>query len=430
VLVLAAAALAAGVEDARACSCALPDAREALARADGAFIGTLESRRESGQQAVLVFDVERVLKGSIGGFVTVHTPANSAACGIEVAAGARVGLVLDRIGGAWHGVLCGQFEPAELLAAARPLPAPTGRGPVALVVAGEFGEARLLTLDARGRTLAYGRGDGRTGLVSVCPGRGLLAELAYLSSGSTVLIRNARTLRVVRRQSLRLPGQRFAQRLHCVDPGGTQVVVFARRPAGDAPEGSALYRAQRRGVTAIWRGAALDAAFTTSHAFLSAGSRGVSLVRVALGTGRARRLATLPIPTATLAVDRSGGLVAGVGVPSGRGSDVVRVDLRGARPLVVTARLPSDEGAAQVFWLASGRLLFVPTYGSSARVLDDSLRTQSRFRWRALGAAVAGVRLYGTDLSLTLYRAALPSGPQVTVRRLPGRAHFIVSATR
>ena len=34
-------------------------------------------------------------------------------------------------------------------------------------------------LDARGRTLAYGRGGGRSGLVSVCPGGGALAELAY-----------------------------------------------------------------------------------------------------------------------------------------------------------------------------------------------------------------------------------------------------------
>jgi hypothetical protein len=83
---------------------------------------------------------------------------------------------------------------------------------------------------------------------------------------------------------------------------------------------------------------------------------------------------------------------------------------------------------AQVFWLARGRLLFVPTYGSTARVLDDSLRTRSSFRWRAMSAAVVGNRLFGTDLSLSLYRADLPTGPQRIARRLPGRVNVIVSA--
>ena len=429
VVLVVASSLAAGVDDGRACSCALPDAREALARSDGAFVGTLESRRAAGQNALLVFRVDRALKGSIGRRVTVVTPSNGAACGIELQIGTRAGLVLDRMGGAWHGSLCAQFEPSELLAAVLPLPAPNGRGPGALVLGGECGDVRLLALGAKRRTLASGRGGGRSGLVSVCPGRGVLAELAYTGSQTVLVIRRTDTLRVLRRQSVRLPGQRYAQRLHCVDPGGAQVVVFARGPSGDSPAKSALYRVQARGVTALWNGAAFDAAFTTAHAFLSAGPRGTSLVRVQLGTGRLGILATLPRPTATLAVDRSGTLVAGVHTGPDRSSDVVRVDLRGARPRITTVRLPADEGLAQVFWLANGRLLFVPTYGSTARVLDESLRTRSRFRWRAMSSALAGGRLFGTDLSLSLYRAALPSGPQGVARRLPGRSHFLVSAT-
>ena len=185
VVVVVAASLAAGVEPARACSCALPDPRETLARGDGAFVGTLVSRRQVDQHAVLLFSVERALKGSIGGTVEVSTASNGAACGLEAPVGTRVGLVLERRGGAWHGYLCWQFAPEELLAAALPLPPPNGRGPVALIVGGEFGDVRLMALDARGRTLAYGRGGGRAGLVSVCPGKLRLAELAYTGSGTT-----------------------------------------------------------------------------------------------------------------------------------------------------------------------------------------------------------------------------------------------------
>jgi hypothetical protein len=420
--------LAAGVEPGRACSCALPDARAALAQADGAFVGKLVGRRDEGQRAILTFSVERRLKGSIGSTVEVVTAANSAACGLELSSGTRVGLVLDRRGGAWNGHLCWQFDPEELLTAASPLPAPNGRGPVALVVGGEFGDVRLIALDARGRTLAYGRGGGRAGLVSVCPGRQHLAELAYGGRGTTLVIRRTATLRVVRRERVDLPGGRYAQRLGCHDPSGASVVVFARGPLGDSPAKSALYRLRAGRTAAIWHGAAFDAAFAPPSAYLSAGSRGTKLVRVDLVTGRSRELARIPIGATSLTVNRTGTLLAGTNAVVDRSAHVVRVDLRGRRAKVTTARLPSSEGLAQVFWLRGGRLLFVPTYGSAARVLDDSLRTRSSFRWRAMSAAVVADRLFGTDLSLSLYRADLPSGPQRIARRLPGRVNVIVSA--
>jgi hypothetical protein len=421
--------LAAGVESARACSCALPDARAALTQADGAFVGRLIARREANQRAVLTFSVERTLKGSIGSTVEVVTASNSAACGIELSSGTRVGLVLDRRGGAWNGHLCWQFDPEELLTAASPLPAPNGRGPVALVVGGEFGDVRLLALDARGRTLAYGRGGGRAGLVSVCPGRQRIAELAYTGRGTVIAIRRTRALRILGRQTVVLPGQRNAQRLRCNDPAGANVVVFARGPSGDSPAKSALYRLRAGRLDAIWNGAAFDAALTASTAFLSAGARGRNLLRVDLATGRARALATLPGQATALAVDRTGQLLAGVDTRVGRSARIVRVDLRKGRARIATTRLPADEGLAQVFWLPGGRLLFAPAYGSTARVLDDSLRTRSRFRWRALSSELVGNQLFGTDLSLSLHRAELPSGPQRVARRLPGRTNIIVSAT-
>lgn len=429
-LVLAAAALAADVEDARACSCALPDAREALAQADGAFVGTLVSRRQGDREAVLTFSVERSLKGSIGRTIDVSTPSNSAACGIEVPVGKRVGLVLERRSGAWRGHLCWTFDPEELVTASLPLPAPNGRGPAALAVGGEFGHVRLLTLDSRGRTLAYGRGGGRTGLISFCPGRERLAELAYTGVQTTLVIRRTSDLRVLRRQRVVLPGGRYAQRLRCADRLGGRAIVFARGPLGDSPAKSALYRLGAGRLAAIWDGAALDSVVTSSMAYLSGGAAGKALLRVDLASGRSLTVAPLPTATTALALNGAGTLLAGVqATPTGPTAAVVRVDLRGKQPPVVSARLPADAGQAQVFWLSGGRLLYAPADGSSAVVLDPALKERSRFRWKAQTAAVAGDRLFGTDFSLSLYRADLPAGPQRSVRRLPGRSNVIVSAT-
>ena len=67
VVVLTVASLAAAVEPARACSCIPPDPWSYLGKADGAFVGRLISRRETDQgRAVLLFSVERAVKGGIG----------------------------------------------------------------------------------------------------------------------------------------------------------------------------------------------------------------------------------------------------------------------------------------------------------------------------------------------------------------------------
>lgn len=182
VLVLVVASLAAAVEPARACSCIQPDPWRVLEQADGAFVGRLVSRRETSQgRAVLVFGVERAVKGKIGDTVEVATANNGAACGIETSVGRRIGLFLVREGGKWFGHLCWQVEPEDLLAAAS-LPAPHGRGSVALFVGGRFGPARTLALDAKGRTLAYGMGVGKVREFSACPGGRRVAELVALGT--------------------------------------------------------------------------------------------------------------------------------------------------------------------------------------------------------------------------------------------------------
>ena len=54
------AVLAARVEPAAACSCALQDPRTSLADADAAFVGALVERRENAGAVTLVFRIERV----------------------------------------------------------------------------------------------------------------------------------------------------------------------------------------------------------------------------------------------------------------------------------------------------------------------------------------------------------------------------------
>jgi len=425
VAVLTLAALAAAVEPARACSCVPPDPWSYLERADGAFVGRLVSRRESGEgRAVLVFSVERAVKGKIGAMVEVETASSGAACGIETSVGRRIGLFLVREGDGWFGHLCWQVEPEDLLAAAS-LPAPNGRGSVALYVGGRFGPARTLALDSKGRTLAYGMGEGGSGLLSLCPGRQRLAEIG----GGELVRRDARTLQVIRRQPFQLPGKRLPIASLCEDSAGSSVVIFAEWALGDAPFRAAIYRLEGNRLKVVWQGTAYLSSLNPGIAYLRAGAAANRLVSVDLKTGRVVPIAWLPL-NPSLVPDATGKRLAGVAHQLVERSRVVLVDLTTRPAKVRSSPLAAPEVAGDVFWLPSGRLLFVPWYGrDTARVLDLTLRTRSRFRWIAGGSTLVGTTVFGIDRGGRLVSARLPTGPQRLVRRLPGQPHLIVSAT-
>lgn len=160
------AALAGSAKPAHACSCIPPDPKAFLARADGAFVGTLENRLDLGDgRALFTFRVERSVKGALGATVDVESASNGAACGLEASVGGRIGLFLARDGTRWTSSLCWQVDADDLLRAAARSPR------VELVVGGRFGSARLLGLDRRGRTISRGVGRGTTTHLSVCPGQ-------------------------------------------------------------------------------------------------------------------------------------------------------------------------------------------------------------------------------------------------------------------
>jgi hypothetical protein len=101
--------------DASACTCAPVDLERDLPRADGVVVGTVLERRVEGETAVYLLRVEQVYKGDIQNRVEIRTAASGAACGLEASVGDRLGLLLDRAGGAWRSGLCSQVDPSDLL---------------------------------------------------------------------------------------------------------------------------------------------------------------------------------------------------------------------------------------------------------------------------------------------------------------------------
>ena len=102
--------------EAFACSCAPVDLERDLPLADGAMIGTVLGRSVSGGTATYRFRVEQVYKGDVESRAEVVTPASGASCGLELAVGDRVGLLLTRDGDVWRSGLCSQVDPADFLA--------------------------------------------------------------------------------------------------------------------------------------------------------------------------------------------------------------------------------------------------------------------------------------------------------------------------
>ena len=160
---------------ARACTCLPGDPRSRLLAADAAAIVSVETAptdRRPSERVRWRLRVLEALKGDLGGHVEVVTSSSSASCGLGLARGHEYGLLLSREGNQWTSGLCSQVEAAALRRAAEPLIAPEGSGPTSFIVAGKFGEARTLGLDARLRTLQYGFGEGEALRVAVCPGAG------------------------------------------------------------------------------------------------------------------------------------------------------------------------------------------------------------------------------------------------------------------
>ena len=80
------------------------------------MIGTVLERTVSGPSARYRFRVEQIYKGDVEERAEVVSASDGASCGLDLAVGDRVGLLLTRDGDVWRSSLCQQVDPADFLA--------------------------------------------------------------------------------------------------------------------------------------------------------------------------------------------------------------------------------------------------------------------------------------------------------------------------
>jgi hypothetical protein len=428
-IVLVLAGLAASLAfagQALACSCAVGDPRDMLERSAGAFTGTLLERVVEGDQAIHTFRVEDAVKGQIGETVQVRSHRDGATCGLEIGIGQRVGLFLDREGGEWISNLCQQIAPDELLAAAAPLPAPTGSGPISVLVGGSFGDMRAVALDAEGRVLAYGPGDGDVAALSVCPGSDFAVEIVWLpfeeGGGYAVEVRNLATMAITDR--LGGPSDfsaAYPETVRCLTPDGGEAAVFTR-DFGDNPRPDRVLRVTDGDSELVWRGSAWSASFGARQAYLCKGPKGTRAVAVSLATGRETFLAKLPPFVGQLSPSPNGRFLAGVAFSSPTSGDApsraVVVDLRTDR--VSTAPLGGPFIAGEMLWQSPKRVVYAPVRSfDRVRVYSPSMQLlASGDLLGATDAALVGSRLLALAPPF-LVEASPPAGRLRDLARMP-----------
>lgn len=120
IIPIVAAALLLHPAAAAACSCVPPDIDRDLPAADAAVVGTLGESSpvddRPGHAAETMVDVEHVAKGVVDlDEIRIRHAGSSAACGLDMPAGQRVGMLLTRDDdGGWSSSLCQLVDPDEL----------------------------------------------------------------------------------------------------------------------------------------------------------------------------------------------------------------------------------------------------------------------------------------------------------------------------
>jgi hypothetical protein len=233
-VVISTAVLAFAPRHAYACECSVESPRAMLARADAAFIGELielPTEAIDRSDGYYVFRVEESVKGNLPEQIRVRSALEPESCGLNLLVGARVGLFLHRSDdGDWTSSSCSRVNPDELLAAAKPLPEPDGDGPIAALVGVSAQGLRTIALDAEGRTLAYGAGEGRVKAYAACPKSRTVVEFASAIHNnrrvSLLAVRDLRGFHVVREIDDPLLPIRVTA-LACLDPEGEEILVFS-----------------------------------------------------------------------------------------------------------------------------------------------------------------------------------------------------------
>jgi hypothetical protein len=446
VAALVAALLLFPLQAARACSCAPGDPRDQFEQADGAFVGTfIESHLaeppdpdggfSSADDTIYSFQLDERYKGDLGepgDVVEVHSAFSGASCGLEVQPGERYGLFLGirQRDQAWTSNLCRQVSPETMREAASPLPAPTSEGPTRLLVGGSFGDAQVMGLDERGRTVAYGFGGSEVTHIDVCPGAKRSVEISRVYPRPPhLVVRELDTLDRVR--EIELPygrGNEYPRQnpggLDCRDRAGRRVLVFSNTFSEPRAKGL-LLEIERRAGRVLYEGSGRSATFGRRHAYIQQGSFGRDLVKVSLRTGRSTELARLPRRhSSPLALSPDGKRLAGIAYPSYEDSEerstvffTVAVDRPGS---VRTVSLTKGDVFGYPAWMTSRRPVAFMVYPGPSKVFDLKLETRSRFqKWPGREPAFIGRRALAAGYDGGLFGVRLPEGAVRHLRDLP-----------
>jgi hypothetical protein len=409
-----------------ACSCFRGDPRTQLDQSDGAFIGELVSADPAPPTASSTtyhFKVHEAFKGDVGETIDVESSTSGASCGFEVQRGQDMGFFLQRENGVWKGGLCGQVAPDDLRKAAAPYPKPDGSGPLAFMVGGKYGEVRTLGLDARGKTLRYGKGEGWTRNLSVCPGSRVAAEVAVVATGDTrrryLMLRDLGTFEPIRKTlltGLEAPGAGHypleVGALACRSASGDDVVLYAANNEADQTEATGkLVRVRPDAQSVIWEGGLGGAAsIPVSGGDAYVATRTEKLIEADLTTGAVRDIAKT-----------AGSLDAGpVLSPDGRRVAMHRpreggVDLYDVR----TGDVKTNASVVgyRMVWVSNDRLVVTGTPDNGVIVLDGSLeKVGSWSGWTADKTISVDGTLYGTSWDAKLVSAPALKGPMKELR--------------
>jgi hypothetical protein len=263
------------------------DPRDQFAKAEAAIVGNYVGRRptEDEFRAIYTFEVQEEWKAEFGETLDVYSAHNGAACGLEAQPGQSVGLFLTMDGDQWSSFLCSQTSPEVMRDAASPLPEPDGSGPPRLIVGGSFGAARVMSLDADGKTLGYGYGgDHDTSHLAACPGGSHIVEIYEQYDEEerrrrTLAVRRVADLEVVRERELNVDQGDYITALDCRNEDASNTLMFVT-PTYGKPDG-AIYRETPDGFERLFDGLeARSAEFGDKHVYLSGAKRRVSAMRL------------------------------------------------------------------------------------------------------------------------------------------------------
>jgi len=407
------------------------DPRALVVNADAAFVGTLLDVRPlnplpvpvgpgphavSGNRLqVFTFEVEERFKGDLPQRVEVISYVDGGICGLRATVGRRVGMLLARSDGVWKPASIDEFDAETLRQGARPLPLPDGVGRAAMLVGGNFGEARLATLDVAGRTLAYGWGRGGVSSLSVCPRGRVAVELVQRGTETLVGVRAVPSLTLLRETVI--PSAFYGAQVVCRDSKASDVlVVVGELLVGTGQASAVLLRITPVGSSVLERGERLAVAVRGETAFVSLASG--QLVARNLVSGARRIVARTRGVLTGLSVSPDRSLVAGFeGTDFGSGSLVV-ADIAKKR----MKRLPLPAVGGQTAWLDSRTLAasyLSPTglgpLTSRSDLFDTSLRPRGGFSWPGRLVSVSGNSAYGVNTSGLILRASTIRGNVVPV---------------